>query len=163
MYLNLNGSMKNRFKLLNRALIIIGLIFIYSCNSKEKNIDYNEVVFKNDSFKNELNNFIKETELSRKYLDKSIILMLYINQDSDTIISITNFKPYESVNLVAANSYEKYKLYFYVPQNLLVTLNEFIDVKNGSIQNVSLEPIDESRIDPIHSYSFSIKNKTITP
>lgn len=152
---------KRHFKFLNKVLIIATLIFIYSCNNKEQNI--NKVVFKSDSFKNGLDNFIKEVAVNRKNHDESMICMLYINQDSDTIISITNFKPYETVNLVAVNSYEKYKLYFYAPQDLLVTLNKFIDIKNGGIQEVSLEPIDEGKIDPMYSYSFHVKNNIIVP
>lgn len=146
---------------------ILVFAFFWSCAKKEESELNNsddfkeEVIFKDNSFKKGLDTFIKETNIYGVKPIESIIVMMYINQDSDTIVSFTNFRPYESVNLVAVNRYKDYKLYFYTPKNLYTTMDKFVNLNKGKIQNVLLQVVDESSIDPMGSYTYYIKNNEI--
>ncbi|WP_159799720.1 hypothetical protein [Flavobacterium sp. MK4S-17] len=157
-----------RKRLEHRSKYYLYIIFfiIVSCDKKNNDIlkdenDFREVIFKEASFESLMEGFIKDINTYPVKTFKSIIISTYINQSSDTIVSFANFTPYETINLVAVNKYKNYTLYIYCPRGIVPTFNRFIDLPNGKIQNVELEPIDESEIDLMYIDEYIIKDSQL--
>jgi len=133
---------------------------IWGCNhtdSKVKDSGLKEIIINEKFFMSEFDNFINALEAHQKDKIDSILLKMYINQNTDTIISFTNFQPYETVNLVAVNRYKSYKIYIYARQDLWPSLQKIVDISNGHTEEVMLKPIDEIKIDPFRSYTYDLK------
>ncbi|QEE50186.1 hypothetical protein FUA48_11540 [Flavobacterium alkalisoli] len=146
--------------------VFVGVLFISisGCNNtkvSEDNEKINEIKFADTIFKETVDLFIKDIEDYQVEPTKSIIVELYINQNSDTIISLTSFEPYETVDLVGINTYKNYRLYFYSTAELKPTLNEFLDLRNSHLHKVVLEPVEGWLIDPYFQSTYHVRNNKI--
>lgn len=145
---------------LNKIYISFILILLIGCKnytSLNEN-QFNEIKFNNSSFHRVVDQFIVDINTYPVDKFKEIIVTLNYYRDGRITISLVNYPPFETVNLVAVNKYKGYILYFYSPENFIDKVDNMIDVDNGKIENVTLKPVEEKNIDFMYSYEYVCKN-----
>lgn len=112
----------------------LSVIAIIGCNHKTEKFPHdidiaffkeNDIVFRNDEFKNLLDDLVRRqpTNPSNGYNSVLVYLSLYKN---DTLMVLMSCPPFEKEELKAYHYYNSYRIHFYAPKELEKKLGTFI-------------------------------------